>query len=199
MKTETGEQLPSSKAMDFIVGDMGVGSGKSSLYWGLGICPRNSFLITTFKSVDFGVFWYQEHSTSWWLTKGIQGRRYQKISHQFAEISWVALGASGDKLSPKSSLWPCLCSYPSINMTHEKFLTKEVCIAADTTITTILWPSEFCPRLPGWAGTRMVKPIWISLKQETVSDSLLLYHAMNTVKARKENKKDNCTTCSNYS
>ena len=27
------------------------------------------------------------------------------------------------------------------------------------------------PGLPGWAGTRKVKPIWISLKQETVSGS----------------------------
>jgi len=26
-----------------------------------------------------------------------------------------------------------------------------------------------CPGLPGWAGTRKVKPIWILLKQETVS------------------------------
>jgi len=28
-----------------------------------------------------------------------------------------------------------------------------------------------CPRLPGWPGTRKVKPIWILLKQETVSGS----------------------------
>jgi len=28
-----------------------------------------------------------------------------------------------------------------------------------------------CPRLPWWAGTRKVKPIWILLKQETVSGS----------------------------
>ena len=27
------------------------------------------------------------------------------------------------------------------------------------------------PGLPGWAGTRKVKPIWILLKQETVSGS----------------------------
>ena len=27
------------------------------------------------------------------------------------------------------------------------------------------------PGLPGWAGTRKVKPIWILLKQEIVSDS----------------------------
>ena len=31
---------------------------------------------------------------------------------------------------------------------------------------TALWPG-----LPGWAGTKKVKPIWIFLKQETVSGS----------------------------
>ena len=31
--------------------------------------------------------------------------------------------------------------------------------------------TTLCPGLPGWAGTRKVKPIWISLKQKTVSGS----------------------------
>jgi len=31
--------------------------------------------------------------------------------------------------------------------------------------------TALCPRLPGWAGTRKIKLIWILLKQETVSDS----------------------------
>ena len=31
--------------------------------------------------------------------------------------------------------------------------------------------TALCPGLPGWAGTRNVKPIWILLKQETVSSS----------------------------
>ena len=31
--------------------------------------------------------------------------------------------------------------------------------------------TAFCPGLPGWASTRKVKPIWILLKQETVSGS----------------------------
>jgi len=31
--------------------------------------------------------------------------------------------------------------------------------------------TALCPGLPGLAGTRKVKPIWISLKQETVSGS----------------------------
>ena len=31
--------------------------------------------------------------------------------------------------------------------------------------------TALCPGLPGWAGTRKVKPIWTLLKQETVSGS----------------------------
>ena len=31
--------------------------------------------------------------------------------------------------------------------------------------------TAFCPGFPGWAGTRKVKPIWLLLKQETVSGS----------------------------
>jgi len=30
--------------------------------------------------------------------------------------------------------------------------------------------TALCPGLPGWAGTRKVKPNWILLKQETVND-----------------------------
>ena len=31
--------------------------------------------------------------------------------------------------------------------------------------------TALCPGLPGWAGTRKVKPVWISLKQEILSGS----------------------------
>ena len=31
--------------------------------------------------------------------------------------------------------------------------------------------TALCPGLPGWAGTRKIKPIWILLKQETESGS----------------------------
>ena len=31
--------------------------------------------------------------------------------------------------------------------------------------------TALCPGLPGWAGTRKVKPIWILMEQETVSGS----------------------------
>ena len=36
------------------------------------------------------------------------------------------------------------------------------------------------PGLPGWAGTRKVKPIWILLKQETVSGSGISWAALET-------------------
>jgi len=36
---------------------------------------------------------------------------------------------------------------------------------------SIISPSGLCLGLPGWAGTRKVKPIWILLKQLTVSGS----------------------------
>ena len=41
----------------------------------------------------------------------------------------------------------------------------------DTHTRTHTHLTALCPGLPGWAGTRKVKPIWILLKQETVSGS----------------------------
>ena len=40
-----------------------------------------------------------------------------------------------------------------------------------TQSVTYIRSMALCPGLPGWAGTRTVKPIWILLKQETVSGS----------------------------
>ena len=45
---------------------------------------------------------------------------------------------------------------------------KETQILITLTHTRLM---ALCPGLPGWAGTRKVKPIWILLKQETVSGS----------------------------
>jgi len=45
------------------------------------------------------------------------------------------------------------------------FVTVSLESHAHTCLTAL------CPGLPGWAGTRKVKPIWILLKQETVSGS----------------------------
>ena len=50
---------------------------------------------------------------------------------------------------------------PKLNPEHSLVLQE----STHTRLTAL------CPGLPGWAGTRKVNPIWILLKQETVSGS----------------------------
>ena len=45
------------------------------------------------------------------------------------------------------------------------------CYHHNTIIITHTHLMALSPRLPGWAGSRKVKPIWILLKQETVTGS----------------------------
>ena len=54
----------------------------------------------------------------------------------------------------EQQVWRQQCPFPTEFGTH-----------THTRLTTL------CPGLPGWADTRKVKPIWILLKQETVSGS----------------------------
>ena len=65
----------------------------------------------------------------------------------------------------------CICS--NLNFTATELIKSHAelsahaykCYSTHTRLTAL------CPGLPGWAGTRKVKPIWILLKQETVSGS----------------------------
>ena len=62
------------------------------------------------------------------------------------------------------------------NPTHKAFptLSKFVGLWTAATVTSINTHTHLttlCAGLPGSAGTKKVKPIWILLKQETVSDS----------------------------
>ena len=56
-----------------------------------------------------------------------------------------------------------LVQFPS---SFSKFINQVLSFTNPHTPLTALFPE-----IPGWAGTRKVKPIWISLKQETVSGS----------------------------
>ena len=58
----------------------------------------------------------------------------------------------------------CLQARRVINVYSHTWSTQLVTHTHTHTRLTAL-----CPGLPGWAGTRKVKPIWILLKQETVS------------------------------
>ena len=56
-------------------------------------------------------------------------------------------------------------NYVDAYYTYELQLCLQICTkSTHTTCLTALFPG-----LPGWASTRKVKPIWILLKQETVS------------------------------
>ena len=48
---------------------------------------------------------------------------------------------------------------------------SNICTITHTHTHTHTRLTALCPGLPGWAGTRKAKPIWILLKQETVSGS----------------------------
>jgi len=66
-------------------------------------------------------------------------------------------------------VWHCHWFYFFLLLsTLEVFLTPRHTHTHTRTHTHL---TAFCPGLPGWAGTRKVKSIWILLKQETVSGS----------------------------
>jgi len=58
---------------------------------------------------------------------------------------------------------------PATQPTASKHCRQQTVIGTHTHTHTRL--TALCPGLPGWAGTRKVKPTWILLKQETVSGS----------------------------
>jgi len=62
---------------------------------------------------------------------------------------------------------------PNLSVSCHCYYTRKIqCLCAATTRThTHTHLTALCPGLPGWVGTRKVKPIWILLKQETVSGS----------------------------
>ena len=71
--------------------------------------------------------------------------------------------------------WSIYKDWSRINLSRNtKAISSAVytpaCLNTETTHTHIHLTTLF-PGLPGWAGTRKVKPIWILLKQETVSGS----------------------------
>jgi len=52
-------------------------------------------------------------------------------------------------------------------------LKDDLWVKGNWAVLNTRWPifTALCPGLPGWAGTIKVKPVWILLKQETVSGS----------------------------
>ena len=99
-------------------------------------------------------------------------------THFLSSWGWV-----GDRTSDYSNLhdftYPLKCQ--QLNYHHHNFIYKRswqnatmTCneqLVTHTHTHTHTRLMALCPGLPGWAGTRKVKPIWILLEQETVSGS----------------------------
>ena len=98
-----------------------------------------------------------------WTTSGDQTRLCVTCSNSSAESAIVGTAirapSAGQSAYPKSHLFTHTHTHAR---THARTHTHT---HTHTRLTAL------CPRLPGRAGTRKVKPIWILLKQETVSGS----------------------------
>jgi len=68
---------------------------------------------------------------------------------------------------------------PHLKMSHSGAHKRPCFICFVVWLTTHTRLTALCPGLPGWAvTTRKVKPIWILLKQETVSGSGTRHHSV---------------------
>jgi len=68
-------------------------------------------------------------------------------------------------ISSSTHQQPHVTVYRHCRVMHSTMLTSCYSTHTHTRLTAL------CPGLPGWAGTRKVKPVWILLKQEIVSGS----------------------------
>ena len=77
--------------------------------------------------------------------------------------------------APKTSIRQRIIGWNSLDLlyaeraTENRWYDSVLNVSFTCIIHTRL--TALCPGLPRWAGTRKVKPIWILLKQETVSGS----------------------------
>ena len=93
-----------------------------------------------------------EDSLLHWVSTCIQHNAREAVRRMGPSAAAFTSKASSGKISPGLLI---------INLTVINFIKKYT----HTRLTAL------CPGLPGWAGTRKVKPIWILLKQKTASGS----------------------------
>ena len=114
-----------------------------------------------------------------------------------SSCAWLLRGYGPHKMSKETQTKSCdifqpwvptsLVSDPCVFERYEsstRFLHHRAewdkCICCDWLTLTHTCLTALCPELPGWAGTKKVKPIWILLKQDTglnklKSDVLISY------------------------
>ena len=77
----------------------------------------------------------------------------------------------GTQAAPSCHIFNLGSSHLNVALTTMHHLYNVTLATMHTHTHTHTRLTALCPGLPGWAGTRKVKPIWSLLKQETVSGS----------------------------
>ena len=92
------------------------------------------------------------------------------MAHNGSRTAAAAASASSRPVIAEIRLPPtCRCAPLAVSATFRPPPRNDVLEHTHTHTHTRL--TALFPGLPGWAGTRKVKPIWVLLKQETVSGS----------------------------
>ena len=99
-----------------------------------------------------------------------------KIQIGFTFMVLAYLGSPGKRVVKR--VYVCVSVIYKIWYRHLHSSTFVECIQWITHTHTRL--TALCPRLPKWASTRKVKPIWILLKQQTVSGSGIRWAICNS-------------------
>ena len=101
---------------------------------------------------------------SWWGRRndpGCSECTASRSAYQHLILWWISLAV----------LFWWMGALPCIVPRTTLLFSSWVAVGQSTNTHTHTRLTALFPGLPGWAGTRKVKPIWILLKQETVSSS----------------------------
>ena len=149
---------------------------------------RCTYVIT----VHVCVFGYDVSSAVTWVRDVLRGldteRRWCWLHHEVtltwrrsSSVPWLTSMLSISTSEPRSTWWyDTYCLSPpgwygantvTLLLLWKRYVQTSVAILIVVYTHTHTRLTALCPGLPGWAGTRKVKPVWILLKQETVSGS----------------------------
>jgi len=110
------------------------------------------------------------------------------FSASWLHLFWLVTACRSDS---NSLIWPCICRHQSVRSLAEwpPMLIDCTSVSISHHLIFLLLShtdthtrlTALCLGLPGWAGTRNLKSIWILLKQETMSGSQLVYMQVCTL------------------
>ena len=98
----------------------------------------------------------------------MQGTNWEFLMHLVPRRSIMMISMSNHTQSSNTKLAGLALICTSNSSTPSTVCTQLPVLYCQCT-HTYTHLTDFCPELPRWAGTRKVKPVWILLKQETVS------------------------------